>query len=254
MEAFVASLLFVVLAEMGDKTQLLAMAMACRYRWQTVMWGVFVATAANHLMAAALGSYLSTIVPLNWIKVAAAASFIVFGLWTIRGDSLDEADKRSSFGPFWTITIAFFMAEMGDKTQLATVALAVKYNTIFYVWYGTTLGMLIADGVGIIFGIVLGRHIPDRAIKWGASLLFIGFGMLGLYESLPRSVWSPFTVTAGTLLLAGAVYMMYRISPAKSRTAGDYCETLGGDTTGPSGASGPSPARDSHQTENETPV
>ena len=87
MTAFIASLIFVVLAEMGDKTQLLAMAFAGRFRWQTVMWGVFVATAANHLLAAAAGSYMTMIVPLEVIKIAAAVSFILFGLWTIRGDT-----------------------------------------------------------------------------------------------------------------------------------------------------------------------
>ncbi len=130
MTAFLASLAFVVLAEMGDKTQLLAMAFATRFRWQTVMWGVLVATMANHLMAAAAGSWLATVVPLATIKIAAAASFILFGLWTIRGDTLEGEGKRFNFSPFWTVAVAFFFAEMGDKTQLATVALSTKYNDI----------------------------------------------------------------------------------------------------------------------------
>ena len=94
MTAFLASLAFVVLAEMGDKTQLLAMAFAAKFRWQTVMWAVFVATAANHLGAAAAGGWLATVVPLATIKVVAAASFILFGLWTIRGDRLEGEDER----------------------------------------------------------------------------------------------------------------------------------------------------------------
>ena len=184
MAAFVASLIFVVLAEMGDKTQLLAMALASRFRWQTVMWGVLVATAANHLLAAAAGSYLTLVIPLEYIKMAAAVSFILFGLWTIRGDTLSGEDQKYQFSPFWTVAIAFFMAEIGDKTQLATISLAVKYQAIFTVWMGTTLGMLIADGIGIIVGIVMGKKIPERLIKWGAALIFIGFGLVGLYESL----------------------------------------------------------------------
>ena len=212
MEAFFASLVFVVLAEMGDKTQLLAMAFSCRYRWQTVMWGVFVATAANHLMAAALGSYLTTIVPLDWIKAAAAASFILFGLWTIRGDKLEGEDKRFAFNPFWTVTVAFFIAEMGDKTQLATVALAVEYDSIFSVWYGTTIGMLISNAIGIIVAVVMGKRIPERAIKWGASLIFMGFGVWGLYDTLPARIWSPGVVTAGVLLLATATFVVHRLS------------------------------------------
>jgi Ca2+/H+ antiporter, TMEM165/GDT1 family len=186
--AYIASLIFVVLAEMGDKTQLLAMAFATRYRWQTVMWGVFVATLANHLFAVLLGSYLTSIFPFHYIQIAASASFILFGLWTLRGDKLDNEDKRFKFSPFWTVAVAFFFAEMGDKTQLATIALATKYESIIQVWFGTTSGMLIADAIGIIFGIVLGKKIPERAIKWFAALIFISFGVAGLYASLRNTL------------------------------------------------------------------
>ena len=188
MTAFLTSLVIVVLAEMGDKTQLLAMAFASRFRWQTVMWGVFVATAANHLFAVLVGNYLTNIIPLNYIKIAASASFIIFGLWTIRGDTLEGEDKRFNFSPFWTVAIAFFIAEMGDKTQLATVALAAEFNTIVPVWTGTTAGMLIADAIGIGAGIVLHKNIPEKKIKWFAALVFIAFGLWGLYEAVFNGV------------------------------------------------------------------
>jgi putative Ca2+/H+ antiporter (TMEM165/GDT1 family) len=184
MTAFLTSLTIVVLAEMGDKTQLLAMAFATRFRWQTVMWGVLVATAANHLFAVGVGNYLTNIIPLAYIKIAAAASFILFGLWTLRGDELHDEDKRFNFSPFWTVTVAFFIAEMGDKTQLATVALAAEFNTVIPVWLGTTGGMLVADAAGIILGIVLHKKIPEKQIKWFAAMVFIAFGVWGLYESL----------------------------------------------------------------------
>lgn len=211
MKAFLASLIFVVLAEMGDKTQLLAMAFACRFRWQVVMWGVFVATAANHLMAAALGSYLAAVVPIEYIKGVAAASFVIFGLWTIRGDTLHGEDKKYRFSPFWTVTVAFFMAEMGDKTQLATIALAVEYNTIITVWLGTTMGMMVSDALGVIVGNVMGKRLPERAIKWGAALVFIAFGCYGLYENLPRHIWSPAVVVGCLVLLAASMYLIMRI-------------------------------------------
>ncbi|MBE0597935.1 MAG: TMEM165/GDT1 family protein, partial [Desulfuromonadales bacterium] len=143
MTVFVASLAFVVLAEMGDKTQLLAMAFATRFRASVVLWGVFAATALNHLLAVAVGNYLTKFIPMQHIQLAAAASFILFGLWTIRGDKLEGEDKKFSFSPFWTVAIAFFFAEMGDKTQLATVALAAKFQTVFPVWLGTNTGMII---------------------------------------------------------------------------------------------------------------
>ncbi len=184
MTAFLTSFSIVFLAEMGDKTQLLAMAFAARFRWQTVMLGVFVATAANHLFAVYVGNYLTGIIPLHVIKIAASLSFILFGLWTIRGDKLENEDKRFNFSPFWTVTTAFFLAEMGDKTQLATVALAAEFNTVVPVWAGTTTGMLIADGVGIIAGILLHKKIPEKQIKWFAALVFIAFGLWGLYAAL----------------------------------------------------------------------
>jgi len=117
MTAYITSLVFVVLAEMGDKTQLLAMAFATRFHWLTVLWGVFVATLANHLLAVLLGSYLTRIVPLQYIQLIASASFILFGLWTLKGDKLGNEDRKFNFNPFWTVTIAFFIAEMGDKTH-----------------------------------------------------------------------------------------------------------------------------------------
>jgi putative Ca2+/H+ antiporter (TMEM165/GDT1 family) len=184
MTVFLTSLAIVVLAEMGDKTQLLAMAFAARFRWQTVMWGVLAATAANHLFAVGVGNYLTNIVPLEYIKIAASASFILFGLWTLRGDELHDEDRRFNFSPFWTVTVAFFLAEMGDKTQLATVALAAEFDTVIPVWFGTTAGMLVADAVGIIVGIVLHKKIPEKQIKWFAALVFIAFGLWGLNESL----------------------------------------------------------------------
>jgi putative Ca2+/H+ antiporter (TMEM165/GDT1 family) len=130
MTAYLASLGLIVLAEMGDKTQLLAMAFASRYKWQTVMWGVFAATLVNHLLAVVAGNYLTRLMPLCYIQIAAAASFILFGLWTLRGDTLEGEDKRFNYSPFWTVAVAFFFAEMGDKTQLATVALATKSPSI----------------------------------------------------------------------------------------------------------------------------
>ena len=184
MTAFFTSLAIVVLAEMGDKTQLLAMAFASRFRWQTVMGGVFAATLANHLFAVVVGNYLTNVIPLDTIKIAASASFIIFGLWTIRGDKLEGEDKKFDFSPFWTVAVAFFFAEMGDKTQLATVALAAEFKSVVPVWTGTTAGMLIADAIGIIAGIVLHKTIPEKQIKWFAATVFIAFGVWGLYNTL----------------------------------------------------------------------
>jgi putative Ca2+/H+ antiporter (TMEM165/GDT1 family) len=210
MTAFLASLGFVVLAEMGDKTQLLAMAFATRYKASTVMWGVFAATVLNHFLAVLAGNYLTNLVPIHYVQIAAAASFILFGLWTIRGDELAGEDKRFHFSPFWTVAIAFFIAEMGDKTQLATVALAAKYQSVLPVLVGTTAGMLIADAIGIGIGIVMGKKIPERAVKWIAALIFIGFGLWGLYEYLPEDVLTAPVIVAGIAIISLAVYWLGR--------------------------------------------
>lgn len=195
--AFLLATVAVVLAEMGDKTQLLAMAFASRFRWQTVLWAVLAATLANHLLAVAVGNVITQFLPMAWIKLAAAASFIVFALWTIRGDTLDGEDQGQGRSPFWTTAIAFFIAEMGDKTQLMTIALAAeeavkiggsgfiaKARQIVPVWMGTTCGMMIADAFGIGVGIVLNKHIPEKLVKWVAAGCFAAFGLVGLHEAL----------------------------------------------------------------------
>lgn len=210
MTAFLFSLGFVVLAEMGDKTQLLAMAFATRYKASVVLWGVFAATVCNHFLAVLAGNYLTDIIPVRTIQIAAAASFILFGLWTIRGDELQGEDKRFNFSPFWTVAIAFFIAEMGDKTQLATVTLAAKYQSVIPVLAGTTIAMLIADAIGIVIGVNLGKKIPERAVKWVAALIFIFFGAYGLYEYTPSDLLTAPVVIGGLSLIILLVVILGR--------------------------------------------
>lgn len=218
MTAFLTSLIFVVLAEMGDKTQLLAMAFATRYRWQTVMWGVFAATLLNHLAAVMVGNYITHFMPITYVQIAASLSFIVFGLWTIRGDKLEGEDRVTRYSPFWTVAIAFFIAEMGDKTQLATIALAAQFNAVIPVWTGTTLGMLIADGIGIIIGIVLGRKIPEQAVKWFAAVVFILFGLVGLYEALPAALLTGPVLAGSIAVLGGIICLLCRSGSGGERS------------------------------------
>lgn len=234
MHAFAASVAFVVLAEMGDKTQLLAMALACRFRWQTVMLGVLVATLCNHFLAVVAGTYLTQLIPLDYVRIAAAASFILFGFWTLHGDTLEGEDKRFSYSPFWTAAIAFFLAEMGDKTQLTTVALAAEYQSIFAVWFGTTTAMLIADALGILVGIVLGKKIPERLIKWVAASIFIIFGLSGLYEQLPNLYLYPIFILCG---IAVAGFMAYEFLGGRKKAPAypvPFCEP--GDEAEPAAA------------------
>ncbi len=189
MGAFIGSLFFITMAEMGDKTQLVALAFATRYRLREVLGGIFAATLLVHLFSAAVGQFLGEVIPLVYIRFLAGVSFIGFGLWTLRGDELDGEDRKPArFGPFLTVAVAFFLAELGDKTQLATISLAAKYSaaavsqygSFIQVWLGSTLGMVAADGLAIIIGTVLGRKLPERLIKWVSAAIFIGFGVVTL--------------------------------------------------------------------------
>lgn len=184
----------VVLAEMGDKTQLLAMAFATKYAAAKVLIGVFLATVINHALAVAAGNYITHFDSAQvWIQGIASLSFIFFGLWTIRGDKLEGEENRiSKFGAIATVAIAFFIAEMGDKTQLVTIALAAKFpENPVWILMGTTTGMLIADGIGIIVGVVMCKKIPERTVKLVSAGLFIFFGFIGSYQVASEQLHLP---------------------------------------------------------------
>jgi putative Ca2+/H+ antiporter (TMEM165/GDT1 family) len=183
MIGFWQSLLFITLAEMGDKTQLVALAFATRFSAKVVLAGVFAATLLVHLFSVAIGEILGLTLPTFWISIAAGIAFIGFGAWTIRGDEVDDAEKEveHKFGPFMTVAITFFLAELGDKTMLATITLASQIQDFIPVWLGSTLGMVIADGLAVIVGTVAGRRLPERVIKITAAAVFIITGLVTLF-------------------------------------------------------------------------
>lgn len=208
MSEVIKALLFVVVAEMGDKTQLLAMAMASKYKVKQVMLGVLVATILNHALAVALGSYLSSLIPMDIVKIVAGIAFLVFGLWTLRGDKIDDDEnKKQKFGPVVTVAIAFFLAEMGDKTQLMTIAISADSKMPLFILMGTTLGMLVADGIGILGGAWMCKHIPEKYIKWGAGIIFIFFGTLTLYNAVPVWLISPLYIIIYFAVLGILIYL-----------------------------------------------
>jgi Ca2+/H+ antiporter, TMEM165/GDT1 family len=181
MAGFWAALFFIFAAEMGDKTQLVALSFATRFKPWKVITGVFLATLVIHLLSVFIGRETSSFIPLYYVKILVGLSFIGFGVWTLRGDSYDEAQKKPGrFGQLATVAIAFFLAELGDKTQLATISLAAQYNSFIGVWLGSTLGMVAADGLAIIVGIVAGRKLPERLIRIISAAIFIGFGVYTL--------------------------------------------------------------------------
>jgi putative Ca2+/H+ antiporter (TMEM165/GDT1 family) len=183
--AFWIALFFVFVAEMGDKTQFVALAFATRFKTSTVMAGVFGATLVVHLFSVVLGEAAGLTLPVFWINLLAGLAFIGFGIWTLRGDELGDEEKlsQSRFGPLMTVAITFFLAELGDKTMLATVTIASQQQSFVGVWLGSTLGMVVADGIAIIVGKIMGKRLPERAIKYGATLVFIASGLYTLWEA-----------------------------------------------------------------------
>jgi putative Ca2+/H+ antiporter (TMEM165/GDT1 family) len=184
-ETILSSFALVAAAEMGDKTQLLAFSLASRFRrpW-SVMAGILAATLANHALASWAGSWISAQVPERVMSGVLAATFFGFGIWTLLPDELENARGPGRFGPFLTTAALFFLAEMGDKTQLATVALAARYRSVLLVTAGTTLGMLAADGLAVFVGEKLSHRIPMVWVRRGAAVLFFAFGLVSAWGAI----------------------------------------------------------------------
>jgi Ca2+/H+ antiporter, TMEM165/GDT1 family len=185
--AFVLSFGVVFLAELGDKSQLMALAFASRYRAITVLIAVTIATLLVHAGSVLLGSAFALALPTSLIQVVAGLAFFGFAAWTIRGDTLGEDDesraRRVGRWAVLTVGTAFFLAELGDKTMLATITLATTEEP-WGTWLGSTAGMVAADAIAIVAGALLGTRLPERAIKVFAALAFIVFGALLLAEGL----------------------------------------------------------------------
>jgi len=181
LEPLYVSTALVAVAEMGDKTQLLAFALAARFRRRlSIVAGILLATFANHLLAGAVGSWLAQQISPMVMRWIIAVSFFAFGFWALKPDEFDQnADLDGNKVLFITI-VAFFLVEMGDKTQLATVALAAKYQTLLQVVIGTTLGMLLANVPAVWIGEALSQRINMRIMRWVAAALFFTLGAISL--------------------------------------------------------------------------
>ena len=184
MEAFLLSTGIVALAEMGDKTQLLSLVLAARFRrpWP-ILWGILIATLANHALAGAVGASVTAWLGPQWLRWILAGSFIAMAAWMLVPDKLDDDDAPDAprHSVLVTTVIAFFLAEMGDKTQVATVMLAAQYQTWFAVVAGTTLGMMLANAPVVWFGERVMRRVPVRAVHGVSALIFLGLGLAILF-------------------------------------------------------------------------
>lgn len=202
MNAFWLAFAMIFIAELGDKTQLVALCLASRFNAWVVLAGITVATLVVHVFSVLLGGGVGHFLPQAWIDLAAGLAFIGFGLWTLRGDVLEDENCGATRvrSPFWLVATTFFLAELGDKTMLGTVALATG-NALIPVWLGSTLGMVVSDGLAIIVGQLLGKRLPERAIRVGAAVIFFGFG---LYSGVKGGV----TLPAYSWAIAGAAVLV----------------------------------------------
>jgi putative Ca2+/H+ antiporter (TMEM165/GDT1 family) len=183
MEAFLVSTGIVALAEMGDKTQLLALILAARFKkpWPIVA-GILVATLANHALAGAAGAWVTTLIGPQMLRWILGASFLAMAAWMLVPDKIDadEDEKPPRYGVFFTTVLVFFLAEMGDKTQIATVMLAARYDAIVSVVAGTTLGMMLANAPVVWLGERVTRLVPLRAVHIVSALIFASLGLMAL--------------------------------------------------------------------------
>ena len=185
LQTLLSSFSLVAVSEMGDKTQLLAFSLAARFRKPLPIFaGIFVATVANHSLAAGAGTWIAGNFGPKTMAIALGVLFVGFGIWTLKPDTLDEEGQSHEFGPFLTTAVLFFLAEMGDKTQFATAALGARFHDTLLVTIGTTAGMMVTDGLAVFLGDRIADKVQMKQIRWFAAALFFVFGVVSLYQGL----------------------------------------------------------------------
>ncbi len=187
MDAFLLSTVVIFVAELGDKSQLMALTFATRYRLWPVLIGITLATAVVHAVSVLVGAALGAAIPTGPISIVAAIAFVGFGIWTLRGDELTDQDRTRAAQParhaIVAVATVFFLAELGDKTMLATITLATQEG-LFGTWLGSTVGMVAADALAIVVGRQLGTRLPERTVRIGAAIAFFAFAALLFVEAL----------------------------------------------------------------------
>lgn len=208
MDSFLIALGSVFIAEMGDKTQLVALTLAGRYRARLVLLGILVATAVAHILSLALGRIAQGFLDGPWTTFASGLCFIFFGLWTWRGDEDDE-NIRKALTPFMVVFWTFLLAELGDKTMLTTAVVTAQiHHSYFAIWLGSTIGMVAADALAIGVGVYLGTRLPEKEIRILAAVIFMAFGLWSAVYG--GSQLGPLAWLAGLICLSGATLILFR--------------------------------------------
>jgi putative Ca2+/H+ antiporter (TMEM165/GDT1 family) len=194
-DAFLLSFAVIFVAELGDKSQLMALTFATRFPALSVLVAITIATAIIHLGSVLLGATVALLIPTNVISIIAGLAFFAFAVWTWRGDVLSaedqaKASQQTTGSVILTVGTAFFLAELGDKTMLATVTLATHEEALG-TWLGSTAGMVVADAIAIGVGKVLGQRLPERAIRIGAAVAFVVFGAILIWQGITGATNGP---------------------------------------------------------------
>ncbi len=212
-QEIVQAFLLIFVAEMGDKTQILAMAFATRFPVKKVLVGIAIGSFLNHGLAVLLGSYLSNFIPIDRLQIIAGIAFVGFALWTLKTEEdEDEEEATIQMGPIGTVALAFFLGELGDKTQLTAITLATDAYYPLLILVGTVSGMVATGALGIFVGKKMGDKIPEFGIKVFAAIIFMFFGLQKLATSVPTAYLRPIYVVPTVLLLTLSVlYLMSKL-------------------------------------------
>ena len=204
--------ILVFIAEMGDKTQILAIAFATKYPVKKVLLGILIGAFLNHGIAVELGSQLPRIVPMDTVQIVAGIAFVVFGIWSLRMEEEDQEEEKTlrTYGPVLTVALAFFVGELGDKTQLAAITLAAGSKHLLFILAGTVSAMVATSCLGIFVGKKIGDRIPEIGIKTVASLIFLLFGSVKLYVAVPSTYVNPFSVVVYIVSIAAIFAVLLR--------------------------------------------
>ncbi len=208
---FFKSMFLIFMAEMGDKTQILAMAFATQFMIKEVLLGVCLGSLLNHGIAVVLGAYLSHVIPQDSVQIAAGFLFIGFALLSLKADEEDEEEKaKKDLSPILTVAIAFFIGELGDKTQLTAITLASDASFPIFILLGTVSGMVLTSGVGILIGIKIGDRIPEFTMKIASASIFLIFGIEKLYSSIPQNYLTTINILIFFTLLSTSIYFILK--------------------------------------------
>lgn len=220
LEELIRSFLLIFAAELGDKTQIIAMTFAKQFKVKDVLFGVLFGVLLNHGLAILLGNFISQVIPIDFIQIIGGVLFLILGINALKYDKLDSISNKKTLNPIITVAIAFFVGELGDKTQLTAMTLSAEARYPVVILIGTTLGMIVISGLGIFVGSKIGNRIPEVVIKVISSLVFLFFGTLKVMSNFPSEYLTPLNMMLFfiTIILIESIFVNKLIKLNKKET------------------------------------